>query len=246
MGIEVHHRYRNPWTLDTVRAVFMARGCVLLETEYKRTSDALRYLCPSGHECVQRFDHFKDGHGCMKCRNARRWAGRRLDLETIASEIEEDGYADVDVFRSEAGRIRVEYTCRCGHRVTTGYQKYRSGQRCGPCAMAALRGAGHPNYNHELTDEERVAARKYDEYAAWRTAVFARDGYTCRKCRQHGGRLNAHHIQNFREAPEQRTAIENGATLCKRCHIEFHKSYGYRHNDHGQLDEYLADGVPCQ
>lgn len=51
----------------------------------------------------------------------------------------------------------------------------------------------------------------------WREAVFARDNWTCQKCKIMGGELNPHHIKNFAECPELRTSIENGITLCEKC-----------------------------
>lgn len=65
--------------------------------------------------------------------------------------------------------------------------------------------------------------RKTPQYAAWRTAVFERDGYRCAICGEVGGRLNAHHIKPFAKYPELRLDIDNGITLCEECHREVHR-----------------------
>lgn len=62
------------------------------------------------------------------------------------------------------------------------------------------------------------------EYQEWRRGVFQRDEYTCQKCGQIGGNLNAHHIKKFKDFPKQRYDIDNGLTLCIDCHKEEHKN----------------------
>ena len=64
------------------------------------------------------------------------------------------------------------------------------------------------------------------EHRLWREAVLSRDSWTCQKCGQQIGELNAHHIKSFAQYPELRTAIKNGITFCKKCHTVFHKKYG--------------------
>ena len=56
-----------------------------------------------------------------------------------------------------------------------------------------------------------------------------------------GWKLNAHHIQNFAQYPELRTAIANGITFCKECHKEFHKIYGIKNNNAEQIKEFLEE-----
>ncbi|MCI4463678.1 MAG: HNH endonuclease [Caldisericum sp.] len=86
---------------------------------------------------------------------------------------------------------------------------------------------------------ENLQIRHSLEMRLWRKAVFERDNFTCQKCGQKGGDLEAHHINNFADFPELRFAIDNGITLCKYCHKEFHKKYGFTNNTKEQLEEFL-------
>lgn len=73
----------------------------------------------------------------------------------------------------------------------------------------------------------------------WREAVFSRDNYTCQKYGIKGCYLHAHHINNFSEFPELRFAIDNGITLSRKAHTEFHKKYGWKNNTKEQLIEFI-------
>lgn len=80
----------------------------------------------------------------------------------------------------------------------------------------------HWNYKGGITPENKTI-RNSKKMAYWRSDVFERDKFTCQKCFQIGGELNAHHIKYFSEYPELRFDVNNGITLCKSCHIEIHK-----------------------
>ncbi|MCX5781780.1 MAG: NUMOD3 domain-containing DNA-binding protein [Elusimicrobia bacterium] len=99
----------------------------------------------------------------------------------------------------------------------------------------------NPNWKGCITPEnDRI--RKSREFRLWREAVLARDNYTCQKCGQKGGKLQSHHIFNFATYLDLRFAIDNGITLCKDCHSDFHKRYGIKNNTREQLKEFLLRG----
>lgn len=84
--------------------------------------------------------------------------------------------------------------------------------------------------------ERTTRDRSCKEYTNWRKCVFDRDNYTCQKCGQIGGTLNAHHIKHYKDYPKLRYELSNGVTLCEKCHRELHKkersdSIGKFHKD---------------
>ena len=91
--------------------------------------------------------------------------------------------------------------------------------------------SGLRNKNHRI--------RNSVNYLLWRKSCFERDNFTCQKTGQNGGDLNVHHINNFSEFIELRFAIDNGITLSKKAHEEFHKMYGYKNNTKEQLEDFL-------
>lgn len=60
-------------------------------------------------------------------------------------------------------------------------------------------------------------ARKSPNYNSWRRRVKRRDDAVCRKCNV-SYNLHVHHIRPLRKYPEFALAIENGLTLCEKCH----------------------------
>jgi len=80
-----------------------------------------------------------------------------------------------------------------------------------------LRGKNHPNWRGGITPLS-IAIKESREYKLWREAVFKRDNYTCIWCGYKGKGLNADHIKPFSLFPKLRFVIDNGRTLCRKCH----------------------------
>lgn len=79
---------------------------------------------------------------------------------------------------------------------------------------------GKPTPPFKRSDRQQ---RRTMQYVNWRDSVFKRDDYTCQDCGQRGGELNAHHLLGFKRYPKYRYEVDNGITLCKKCHKNRHK-----------------------
>lgn len=96
---------------------------------------------------------------------------------------------------------------------------------------------------------ENARIRESAEYESWRCDVFKRDNYTCQCCgaRSRAGQcvtLHAHHLDSFALHEDKRFDVDNGVTLCDKCHDprnqgSFHNLYGTVNNTRGQYQEYI-------
>jgi len=96
----------------------------------------------------------------------------------------------------------------------------------------------NPNWKDGISLLEH-SIRTNSKNKEWIQRVFERDNYTCQMCGDdRGHNLNAHHIKSFssilqkyeittlEEALEceELWNIDNGITLCEKCHIKIHKN----------------------
>lgn len=87
-------------------------------------------------------------------------------------------------------------------------------------------GPNHWNWQGGISDRWSVLHNSI-QYQQWRISVYQRDMFKCKKCGQKQSRTNplhAHHIKAKKDYPELILEIDNGLTLCKRCHIKLHRS----------------------
>jgi len=97
----------------------------------------------------------------------------------------------------------------------------------------SMRGENHPRWN----PSKKV--REIRELREWRTLIFERDDWTCQSCYKRGIEIQAHHLDSYNRNPHLRKDIDNGKTLCKNCHIGFHKMFGFGNNTKEQYYVYV-------
>lgn len=86
------------------------------------------------------------------------------------------------------------------------------------------KGDKHWNWKGGITDPMK-SLRRTKEYDDWRFAVYKKNNYVCQHCgvKTTSKTIAAHHIEGFRENTLLRYDVDNGITLCRKCHIRTHK-----------------------
>lgn len=113
-----------------------------------------------------------------------------------------------------------------------------------------LIGKNNPRWRHDLTKKEREENQNRGlspKNRKWVIKVLKRDNYTCQCCGDNkGGNLEAHHVHSYHSHTKLRYVTSNGITLCKNCHKEFHKEFGYTNNNRKQFNKFLKEHISCK
>lgn len=89
-----------------------------------------------------------------------------------------------------------------------------------------LIGENNPNWKGGVSVKNYTERKNFMssvEYKEWRRKVFERDKFVCVHCGLKNGdgktiKFNADHIKPYYLFPDLRLSIENGRTLCEKCH----------------------------
>lgn len=125
-------------------------------------------------------------------------------------------YSQVDVICEWCGKAFKSY------KSTASIVRFCSAKCRNDWQSDMMSGDKHFNWRGGTSGERQLdmARRAYRE---WRKSVFERDKYTCQVCGDaKGGNLRAHHIRRYSVFPELRYDIDNGITLCDKCHEKVH------------------------
>lgn len=134
------------------------------------------------------------------------------------------------------GEIKPCATCGKNVHAQTSRVKIGRGKFCSPeCywkwleSSKSMTGHNNPRWLGGITPED-MKARNSRQSHKWKASVFERDNFACQKCGE-TRTLNAHHLKSFTKYPGLRFDINNGMTLCEKCHTEIHIK--------------LKKGIPC-
>lgn len=241
--------YRSKYPKDLSNLKF--GRLTVLRKSYKKIEKGTLWecMCNCGNKVVVTRDSLTTGN-TISCGCAH-GAGHFIDRSGEKfGRLLVDGY----VGRTKGGKILWRCICDCGtvsyttmnslilgKTVSCGcYKNEQATERLREYAKNAV-GEKSPNWNPNLTDEERRMNRAYKEYNDWRFEVYKRDSFRCFVCEKGEGNLNAHHIFSHNKYKNLRLCVPNGITLCEDCHTDFHKLYKKGNNDILQFTNFLKE-----
>lgn len=228
----------NPWNISHgSRVISVKLQCA--EKEY--------------HQYEQIANSFSSGSGCPYC--AKKIIHPNDSLGAIIPDIierwsEKNEKSPFEYFLQSEDKVWL----KCPNGKHNDYLQqiknaHQYGYKCPECSLdeqsERMKGEGSPFWKGGITEEYKLL-RKRRDYAQWRTSVYERDNYTCQCCGSSGGRLNAHHLHSFAKYPELRLDVDNGITLCTKCHdtteVEsLHYVYGTHNITPDMLRQYILD-----
>jgi 5-methylcytosine-specific restriction endonuclease McrA len=81
---------------------------------------------------------------------------------------------------------------------------------------------------------------KTSEYIEWQKKCMERDNFRCIICGENRKTyLTVHHLYSKDIYFDKIFDVDNGVTICKKCHRKFHNHYGYGKNTLEQWNEFL-------
>lgn len=228
--------------IEKARELFGRAGYALLEDTYTSNSHPMRYRCGNGHIYKTSYNDILKGRGCAYCSRKRIGELLSMKLSDVLNKLEKDKFTFISSDSPFVnGNSYVEYKCPNNHTSKTKARNITCKDKvpCKQCFIDSVSGENSSWWNKELTEEDRSRSRKKEETEHFRKGVFNRDNYTCQKCKDTGGKLNAHHLDGYNWCIEKRGDTDNGATLCKSCHINFHSKFGSGSNTKEQYYKWL-------
>jgi hypothetical protein len=166
------------------------------------------------------------------CLNYEKQCSLKIDLTNRR-------YGRLTVIKRGIKRAHWVCKCDCGNIVEIYSPSLYSGASisCGCFRSEGLSGENSIFWKNGAT-KQRNRKKDYNALSRWARHVKKRDNYECQCCLSKK-LLHAHHILDFGSYPEFRFKEDNGITLCKICHENFHKEFSSKKNDRTQLLEFL-------
>ena len=221
-----------------LKEILFDKGLIYRGRRYVGGYTYMEYVCPRCGRIGE--TSLRALSGCPVCAIEEQHNEQRLPFNKVKKVFQKAGLI---LLAKTAKSNNTPLPFICPYHIAVGiqyrtYEKARDRNGCKYCT--------YDNWERTTTTENEKIRRSW-RMDAWRKAVFERDGYTCQKCGDNkGGNLQAHHIENFSTNTTMRFNVENGITLCQKCHDpvwknSFHFVYGTHNNTREQVEEFLGE-----
>lgn len=234
---------RQSLTMDKVKIMLkdINKNIEIISDNY--VNNHTKFLCKclvDSTEWMISWSNLRKGRGCPTCGSKRTGLSKRISEEDAINRYKNfNTNVDISGLFYTNGKSFFNCECKiCGKKWTNSWGNLSLGQGCWECHLANKFGENHPNWNPNLTDEQREELRDVGENVKWRNNIFENADYTCEICNVKGNRLNAHHKDGYHWCKERRFDVSNGVCLCNDCHKTFHSIYGNKHNTEQQWIEF--------
>ena len=116
-------------TYQEVKEYIESFGYELLSKQYKNNKTKLEIKCPKGHIIEKRFNDFKNGSRCPKCKG-----NEKFSYEYVKEYIEKEGYILLsNEYVNANSKIKVK--CPQGHIYEVTFGRFKFGSRCQKCHL---------------------------------------------------------------------------------------------------------------
>lgn len=174
---------------------YIKHNCLVCNKEFTNHSNATKYC---SRDCYHRSRRIEKYSKCLVC-------GKDILQRLPSGSSYRKKYCDRKCSAKRTGK--------------TAKKSIEWRQKMSEANKRRIREGRHSWYIDGRTPVNK-ALRKSIDFKVWREAVFSRDNWTCQECNERGGELHPHHIKPFSTHPELRFDVNNGQTLCRKCHIK--------------------------
>ncbi len=213
-------------------------GLIFKELSFKNAQVASEWECPK-HGIFQYslFNalHTKNYNPCHQCRKDLDDALLKNELTLLYEAVPFIKLIDLEY---KGNRVSHRWKCQI-HNYETSSKLFliAKNKRLKCCRGEAYRGENHPFFNKDISEVQRVKKRHYNASHVWSKSVRTRDKWKCVIC-GHDSKCVAHHLDSYMAHPDKRYDVDNGVTLCRPHHTEFHQIYGIKCNTITQFEDF--------
>ena len=113
--------------IDYIKAIAAKRNEVCLDNKYEKSSSKLLFSCAKGHLFRMSWDHYKQGHSCMKC-----FGTPKYHIHQVCIYMDKFGYRCLsDKYKNVLSKLDVR--CPKGHTFKMSFSVFKRGHRCPKC-----------------------------------------------------------------------------------------------------------------